>query len=65
MKEDNSLIIYDGDRLSSGDELDGICEYLQPQYVLNAFFSSSGGKLFDPDSGIWNGMGCEVGKLES
>ena len=65
MTEDANLAIYDGDRLPSGDELDGMCEYLQSQYVLDAFFSVSGGKLFDPDSGISKGIGCEVGELES
>ena len=39
--------------------------YLQSQYVLDVFFSVSGGKLFDPDSGIREGIGCEVGELES
>ena len=42
-----------------------MCEYLQLQYVLDAFFSVSGGKLFDTDSGIRDGTGCEVGELES
>ena len=66
MKEDANLVISDGDRLSSGDETDGMCEYLQSQYVLYAFFSVvSGGKLFDLDSGIREGIGCEVGELES
>ena len=39
--------------------------YLQSQYVLDVFFSVSGGKLFDPDSGIRERIGCEVGELES
>ena len=65
MKEEANLAISDGDRLSTGDELDGMCEYLPSQYVLDAFFSVSGGKLFDPDSGIREGIGCEVGELES
>ena len=65
MKEDANLAISDGDRLSTGDELDGMCKYFQSQYVLDAFFSVSGGKLIDPDSGIREGMGCEVGELES
>ena len=65
VKEDANLAISDGDRLSTGDELDGICKYFQSQYVLDAFFSVSGGKLIDPDSGIREGMGCEVGELES
>ena len=52
MKEDTNLAISDGDRLSTGDELDGMCGYLLSQYVLEAFFSVSGGKLFDPDSGL-------------
>ena len=55
----------DGDRLPSGYELDCMCEYLQLQYVLDAFVSVSGSKLFDPDSGIREGIGREVGKLES
>ena len=42
-----------------------MCEQLQSQYVLDAFFSVSGGKFFDPDSGIREGIGCEVGELES
>ena len=42
-----------------------MCEYLQSQYVLDAFFSVFSGKLFDPDSGIREGIGCEVGELES
>ena len=42
-----------------------MCENLQSQYVLNAFFSVSGDKLFGPDSGISEGIGCEVGELES
>ena len=65
MKEDANLTIYDGDRLSSGEELDGTCEYLQSQYVLDAFFSVFKGSLFDPDLGIREGIGCEVGELES
>ena len=65
VKEDANLTISDGDRLSTGDELDGMCEYLPSQYVLDAFFSVSGDKLFDPDLGIREGIGCEVGALES
>ena len=42
MKEDANLAISDGDRLSTGDELDVMCEYLPSQYVLDAFFSVSG-----------------------
>ena len=64
MKEDANLAISDGDRLSSGDELDGMCEYLQSQCVLDTF-SVSDRKLFDPDLGIREGIGCEVGELES
>ena len=64
-KEDANLAISDGGRLSTGDELDGICEYLPSQYVLDAFLSVSGGKLFDPGLGIWDEIGCEVGELES
>ena len=33
--------------------------------ILDAFFSFSGAKLFDPDSGTREGIGCEVGELES
>ena len=58
VKKDANLAISDGDRLLTGDELDGMCEYLQSQYVLDAFFFVSGGKLFDPDSGIREGIGC-------
>ena len=65
VKEDANLAISDGDKLSTGDELDGMCEYLQSQYVLDIFFSVSGGKLFDPDSGITGRIGCEVAELES
>ena len=65
MKEDANLAISDEDRLSTEDELDGMCEYLQSQCVLDAFFSGSGGKLFDPDSGIRDGIGCEIGELQS
>ena len=65
VKEDANLAISDGDRLSTGDELDGMCEYLSSQYVLDAFFSVSGGKLFDSDSGIREGNGCAVGESES
>ena len=65
VKEDANLAISDGDRLSTGDGLDGMCEYLQLQYVLDVFFSVSGGKLFGPDSGIRERIGCEVGELES
>ena len=65
MKEDANLAISDGDRLLTGYELDGMCEYLPSQYVLDAFFSVSGGKLFDPDSGIRERIDCEVGELES
>ena len=65
VKEDANLAISDGDRLSTGDELDGMCEYLPSQYVLDAFFSVSRGKLFDLDSGIREGIGCEVGELTS
>ena len=42
LKEDSILAISDGERLSSGDALDGMCEYLQPQYVPDAIFSVSG-----------------------
>ena len=49
MKEDANLAKCNGDRLSTGDEVDGMCECLSSQYVLDAFFSVSGGKLFDPD----------------
>ena len=42
-----------------------MCEYLQSQYVLDAFFSVSGVRLFDLDSGIREGIGCEVEELES
>ena len=65
MKEDANLAISDGDRLSSGDELDGMCKYLQSQCVLDTFSSVSGSKLFDPDLEIREGIGCEVGELES
>ena len=65
VKKDANLAVSDGDRLSTGDELDGMCEYLPSQYVLDVFFSVSGGKLFDPDSGIREEIGCEVGELES
>ena len=65
MKEDANLAISDGDRLSTADELDGMCEYFPSQYVLDAFFSVSGSKLFDPGSGIREGIGCEIGELES
>ena len=65
VKEDDNLAISDGDRLSTGDELDGMRRYFQSQYVLDALFSVSGGKLFDPDSGLSKGIGCEVGKLDS
>ena len=33
VKEDANLAISDGDRLSTGDKLDGMCEYLPSQYV--------------------------------
>ena len=65
VKEDANLAMSDGGRLSTGDELDVMCEYIQSKYILDAFFSVSGGKLFDPDSGIREGIGCEVGELES
>ena len=65
VKEDANLAISDGDRLSTGDELDGMCEYLPSQYVLDDFFSVSGGKSFDSNSGIKEGIGCEVEELES
>ena len=65
MKENANLAISDGDRPSTGDELDGMCEYLPPQYVLDALFSASGGNLFGPDSEIREGIGCEVGEVES
>ena len=42
-----------------------MCEILPSQYVLDALLSVSGGKLFDPDSGIRDEVGCEVGELES
>ena len=64
-KENANLSISDDDRLSSGDELDGMCEYLQAQYILDALFFISGGKLFEPDSRIREGIGCEIGELES
>ena len=44
VREDANFAISDGDRLSTGNELDGMCKYLQSQYVLDAFFSVSGGK---------------------
>ena len=31
VKEDANVAITDGDRLSTGDELDGMCGYLQSQ----------------------------------
>ena len=40
-----------------------MCKYLQPEYVLNASFFVSGGKLFDSDSEIREGIVCEVGEL--
>ena len=64
MKEDANFAISDEDRLSTGDELDGMCEYLSSQYVLHAFFSVSGGKLLDLDSAIRKGAGSEVEELE-
>ena len=64
MKEGANLVISDGDRLSTGDELDDMCKYLPSQYVLDAFFSVSAGKLDDPDSGIRDWIGCNVGELE-
>ena len=63
-EDDANLAITGGDRRSSGDELDGMCEYLQSESVLDAFFSTSAGKLFDPDSGMREGINCEVGELE-
>ena len=42
-----------------------LCEYLPSQHVLDAFFSVSRGKLFDPDLEKWEGISCEVGELES
>ena len=65
VKEDANIATSDGDRLSTEDELDGMCEYLPSQYVLDAFFSVSGGKLSDPDSGIREEIGCEIGELKS
>ena len=65
MQEDANLAISDGDILSTGDNQYGMCECLSSQYVLDAFFSVSGSKLFDPDSGIREGIGCEVKELES
>ena len=65
MKKDANLAVSGGDRQSSGDELDDMCEHLQSQYVLDPFFSVSGGKLFDLDSGIREGIKCEVGESES
>ena len=65
MKEDANIAISDWDRLNTGDELDDMCEYFPSQYALDAFFSVSGGKLSDPDSGIREGIGCEVGEVES
>ena len=58
MKKDANLAISDGDRLPTGDELDGMCVYLQSQHVLDVFSSISVCKLFDPDSGIREGIGC-------
>ena len=40
-------------------------DHLQSQYFLDAFFSVSECKLFETDSGIGEGIGCEVGELES
>ena len=42
-----------------------MCEYVQSHYIPDAFFSVSGGKLFGPDSGTREGVGCEVDELES
>ena len=58
MKENVNLAISDGDRLSSKDELDGMCKYLQPECVLDGFFSVFGGKLFYPDSEIREEIDC-------
>ena len=42
-----------------------MCEWLQSEFVLGAFVSVSGDKLFDPNSGTREGIGCEVRELES
>ena len=65
MKENANVAISDGDRLSSGDELVDMCKYLQSEFVLDAFFSISGDKLFNSDSQVREGIGCEVGELKS
>ncbi|CAM9418465.1 unnamed protein product, partial [Ascophyllum nodosum] len=62
---DANLAIFDGDRLTTGDGLEGMCGYLPSQYVLDACFSVSRGKLFDSNSGMREEIGCEVGELES
>lgn len=63
MKEDANLTISDDDRRSARDGLDGMCEYPQSEYVLDAFFSVFGGKFFYPDLKIRERMGREVGEL--
>ena len=42
-----------------------MCKYLQSEFVLDAFFSVSGDKLFNSDSQVREGIGCEVGELKS
>lgn len=37
------------DAVMSSDKLDGICEYIEAEYVLDALFIVSEGKLFGPD----------------
>lgn len=49
VREDENLAITDGGQLFLEHYLDGICEYAQSGYVLDAFPVSTG--EFDLDSG--------------
>ena len=58
VEEDANLAISEGDQLAPGDQLGGICEYANSEYILDAFFSVSTGEC-DVDSGISKGLDCE------
>ena len=45
VEEDANLALSGGDQLSSENQLDGICEYTQSEYVLDTSFSVSVGEL--------------------
>lgn len=63
VEEDGNLALSEGDQRTLGDQFDAIFEYADFEYILDAFFSFSMGKC-DEDSGITEGLDCQVGVLE-